>query len=356
MNNRFLVGIIILAGWSFEGSAWSAGWTAEVSDTRPYFTRYQGLRVWMEGAKRRAEHEDPLGRRVIVSDGQKAYRFLAAAKSAQAIPLDNHMIPSPWKSEVHQTLGAVTPLGVEKVDGLECRVHTFQTESGNMGDARRTQVKEWIWPEMDVVVKREETLGDRVHRTVLRNVKRVERFEEVLFTLPAGMSVFERYPKPAPKDFLLGRPLADFSMGVFDHAGETLTRAKLLEGRKAVVINFFATWCKACLFETPEVVAAYKKYQPQGVAFVTIDVWSPDETDAKLRRYVTEYGISWPVLLDKEELYFQYTRGIPVNMVVDAQGRIRAHKLGVVDAKWFEPVLDTLLKDHQKSEGGGHEP
>jgi cytochrome c biogenesis protein CcmG/thiol:disulfide interchange protein DsbE len=78
--------------------------------------------------------------------------------------------------------------------------------------------------------------------------------------------------------------------------GSGTLRLASLRGR-VVVLNFWGTWCDPCRAEAPLLAAAYRRWQPRGVAFVGIDVKDFPE-DAK--RFVRRYEIGYPIVRDKE--------------------------------------------------------
>src|SRR5262249_11111255 len=71
-------------------------------------------------------------------------------------------------------------------------------------------------------------------------------------------------------------------------------KVKLVDFKgKVIVLNFWATWCVPCKTEIPEFVDLQKQYEPQGVQFIGISV---DDTAAKLRPYISEHSMNYPVL------------------------------------------------------------
>lgn len=67
-----------------------------------------------------------------------------------------------------------------------------------------------------------------------------------------------------------------------------------LRGRP-VVLNFFASWCLPCREEAPLLEKTYKEYEDAGIQFVGVDVM---DTEEDARRFVKEFGITYPVITD----------------------------------------------------------
>ncbi len=109
-----------------------------------------------------------------------------------------------------------------------------------------------------------------------------------------------------------------------------------------VVVNFFATWCPPCRAETPDLVAAEKRYASKGVIFVGVD----DREDAALVSvFVKTKGIRYPIVLDSDgAVSRQYdVRAIPTTYVVDRNGVIRYRQVDQLDAATLGGALDAVL-------------
>lgn len=85
--------------------------------------------------------------------------------------------------------------------------------------------------------------------------------------------------------------LSSFELPLLD--GGTLSSDDLRG--KPVVLNFFASWCVPCREEAPLLEKTYKEYESRGVQFLGVDVMDTEE-DAK--RFVKEFGITYPVITD----------------------------------------------------------
>jgi len=93
---------------------------------------------------------------------------------------------------------------------------------------------------------------------------------------------------------------------------------------QVVVINFWATWCAPCRVEMPSFEALYRRYRSRGLTVLAISL--DKGADDKVRRFVEERGLSFPVLMDAEgeaeRLYPSVS--IPFTYVVGRSGRIVA--------------------------------
>ena len=111
---------------------------------------------------------------------------------------------------------------------------------------------------------------------------------------------------------------------------------------KVVVLNFWATWCPPCVAEMPSLERLYRTLTPEGLSVVTV---STDEDQAELRKFVSEHGLTLPVLLDpggRLAAGDYRTTGYPETFLLDRQGRILKHVVG--PAEWDSPETMAELR------------
>lgn len=110
---------------------------------------------------------------------------------------------------------------------------------------------------------------------------------------------------------------------------------------KPLVINFFAHWCGPCKRESPALVKLAEKYHGE-VAMLSI---SRDSTRAGVRKFVNEYGLTWPVVWDDGNgISDSYSVVVqPYTYVIDADGRVAMKIVGEVTAPQVGGILDQLL-------------
>ncbi len=126
---------------------------------------------------------------------------------------------------------------------------------------------------------------------VLAGLLLLARFEE---KRPAGVA---RTPAVASD----GRAAPDFVLT--DLQGHNL-RLSDLRG-KAVVLNFWATWCPPCKQEIPWFVELQKRYGAEGLQVVGVSM--DDDGDQKdVAKFAAEHSINYPVLLGKNSVADQY--------------------------------------------------
>jgi len=98
---------------------------------------------------------------------------------------------------------------------------------------------------------------------------------------------------------------------------------------KYVLVDFWASWCKPCRRENPNVVKAYNKYKDKGFEILGVSL---DRDRARWLQAIEADGLTWKHVSDLK--YFQceaaVTYGvsaIPFTVLVDREGKIIAQNL-----------------------------
>jgi len=106
---------------------------------------------------------------------------------------------------------------------------------------------------------------------------------------------------------------------------------------KVVLVNFWATWCPPCRKEMPDLDALYNRFMHQGFVVVAIS----DEEAAKVTPFISEYKISYPVLLDPGRKVNDafVVEGIPKSFVYDRSGKLVAQSIDMRTRNQFLGML-----------------
>ncbi len=111
-----------------------------------------------------------------------------------------------------------------------------------------------------------------------------------------------------------------------------------------VVVNFFATWCPPCRAETPDLVAAERRYSSQGVIFVGVD----DRESAQLVSvWAKQNGVHYKLALDGDGAVEEHydVRAIPSTYVLDRKGIIRYRQVDQLDSPTMALALNSIIAD-----------
>ena len=112
---------------------------------------------------------------------------------------------------------------------------------------------------------------------------------------------------------------ADFKLP--DLNGQPRTLQSYLSSHKAVLLNFWATWCPPCREEIPGLINLQKKYG--GAGFTVLGV-SIGESQVKVASFVGKEKINYPVLLDGDQGVAEtyHIVGIPTSYLIGSDGKI----------------------------------
>lgn len=161
----------------------------------------------------------------------------------------------------------------------------------------------------------------------------------ILALLAFGLT---RDPRRLPST-LPGRPAPAFALRTLD-GGDSVRLADV--GARAVVLNFWASWCVPCRDEHAPLAAAARAYASRGVRFFGVIYNDPP---ANARAFLDQLGEAYPSLVDDgTRTAIDYgVYGIPETFVIDAQGIVRFKKTGpILSVAELQDVLDPILAEH----------
>lgn len=148
-----------------------------------------------------------------------------------------------------------------------------------------------------------------------------------------------RHGAPQNAGTLQGKPAPDFSLASLD--GSTL---KLSDYRgKAVLLNFWATWCEPCKIEMPWFVDLQKKYGPQGLQILGVAM--DDASNKEISDFARKMGVNYPIMIGKEAVGDQYggLPYLPSTFYIDRDGKVVERVYGLISRSEMETHIQKAL-------------
>lgn len=103
---------------------------------------------------------------------------------------------------------------------------------------------------------------------------------------------------------------------VQDEQGNKLKMGDLAKGKKVLLIDFWASWCKPCRNEIPNVKKLYELYKDKGLEVVSVSI---DQNEKAWKKAVKDENLQWPNFLDRLGAADVYkVKSIPAMFLIDA--------------------------------------
>lgn len=119
-----------------------------------------------------------------------------------------------------------------------------------------------------------------------------------------------------------------------------------------VYVNFFASWCPPCQQEEPALIDFAFRQKHHGARMVSV-VFNDTISDA--RRFVTNWGVRWPVVPDNEgTVANRYgVASPPMTFLIDPAGTVAGTWMGPVTVAQLDHMLAAARSGEQFSGGTG---
>jgi len=140
-------------------------------------------------------------------------------------------------------------------------------------------------------------------------------------------------------------PIPDFT--VTDSDGITFTLSEALKDHKAVLVNFWATWCGWCVYEFPYLNEVYHEYKDR-VAFIALTTGKSDTVEV-INDFRKQNGFFFPMGRDENAKLADSvnSEGLPTTIVIDRFGNLVFNHAGAFhSADEFRRVLDVFISDN----------
>jgi peroxiredoxin len=180
----------------------------------------------------------------------------------------------------------------------------------------------------------------------------LERLKPIVFFMAvgslAGYFVYKEVTRVGrPGVINVGQEAPDFSIKGRD--GQPI---KLSDYRgKVVFLNFWATWCKPCIAEMPDMETMMSKFKDRNFQMLAISV---DNRWQEVDKFYEELNLTIPAFLDPGHQVsglYKVTK-FPETFIIDANGYVVKHKVG--EERWADPrvmaSVETLIRQSEEKE------
>ena len=149
---------------------------------------------------------------------------------------------------------------------------------------------------------------------------------------------FKTNPREVPSP-LIGRTAPPFALSSFDGGNTGLEQ---LRG-KAIVLNFWASWCfPACFEEAPALEAAWRAYKDRGVMVIGVDI---QDREADAKAFVERFNLSFPNGQDPQgRISIDYgVYGVPETFFINREGKIHYKHVGALTTQVLKGKIEEML-------------
>lgn len=135
--------------------------------------------------------------------------------------------------------------------------------------------------------------------------------------------------------------------------GPEQLRTTLDEHRgKVVLVNFWATWCRPCLKELPDLMALEARYRDRGFVLLAVSLDDPADREAVVRPFIDKWFPTLHTLArlspDMDSMVsvidHAWNEVLPTSYILDRNGKIQARMQGGKAAAVFEAAILPLLE------------
>ena len=114
-------------------------------------------------------------------------------------------------------------------------------------------------------------------------------------------------------------------------------------GQRALLVDFWATWCTPCLKSMPALDALHGEYADRGFRVVGVSI--DEEADA-IEKFLDRRPVSYPIVHDvgEDPAWWQFrVPAIPAAYLVDGEGRVVAQWNASIDTDEVRREVEALL-------------
>ncbi|HCJ12116.1 MAG: hypothetical protein A2Y14_05940 [Verrucomicrobia bacterium GWF2_51_19] len=130
----------------------------------------------------------------------------------------------------------------------------------------------------------------------------------------------------------------DMNLKLRTAQGATTSFAELVQGKRGILVDFWASWCGPCMQLMPKLIEKAKHFTPQGFVVVGLNVEGSLERAENVRK---DNAIDFPWLVEPDDHPYSRTLNIntiPRMLVISPQGKV------LFNGHPLDPSLEEAMK------------
>lgn len=165
-------------------------------------------------------------------------------------------------------------------------------------------------------------------------------FKEAFWLAPEYASQIASFVGDVKQQELLSSITLDMSLPVQDANGKSTTLAELVDGKKAILLDFWASWCGPCIYNMPGLRSKSEKWSPMGIVVAGMNTEGDPEIARTTQKDQNMQDVIW--LVETESGNYSdllHVTSIPTLVLLSAEGKVL--KVGhPQDGDWDQALLD----------------
>jgi len=156
-----------------------------------------------------------------------------------------------------------------------------------------------------------------------------------------GFALLPRIFQPR-ESAMVGVGATPFALDVVMNGEQGKNQLSLADMKgKAVILDFWASWCGPCKMEAPILDRLARRYADRGLAVVGVDT---NDNPEDALEWARAHGLSYPIVIDDGKTSRGYgVQNLPTLVVLSREGKVVAVRVGVTDGTELEGILKQVL-------------
>jgi cytochrome c biogenesis protein CcmG/thiol:disulfide interchange protein DsbE len=144
----------------------------------------------------------------------------------------------------------------------------------------------------------------------------------------------------------IGEKAPGFITSTLDGKRITLRGYWEKQGKRVIVLSFFATWCQPCKEDLKYLQTVQDRHGSQGLQILGVHT-RDSAKESEVRVFLQKLGVNLPVLMDQDGIIGKRYGliGLPCNFMIDKEGILKGKYLGYSEdvKREFETLIRVLL-------------